>query len=43
MKKTIVKKTANPKPKKLSKIAQWWLEHPEGIGLIIHDMRAVLK
>jgi hypothetical protein len=43
MKKAIAKKTANPKPKKLSKIAQWWLEHPEGIGLKILDMRAVLR
>ena len=31
------------KPKKLSKIAKWWLKHPEGSGLIIHDMKAVLR
>jgi hypothetical protein len=43
MKKIAEKKTANSKPKKLSKAAEWWIKHPEGSGLIIHDMRAVLK
>jgi hypothetical protein len=43
MKKIAEKKTANPKPKKLSKAAEWWIKHPEGIGLKILDMRAVLR
>jgi hypothetical protein len=29
--------------KKLSKCALWWQKHPNGIGLIIHDMRAVMR
>jgi len=36
-------KKEQAKPKKLSKIAKWWLKHPEGSGLIIHDMKAVLR
>ncbi len=37
------KTKAKTKSKRLSKIAKWWLKHPEGSGLIIHDMRAVLR
>jgi hypothetical protein len=29
--------------KKLSKAGMWRLAHPEGIGLVIHDMRAVMR
>jgi hypothetical protein len=29
--------------KKLSKAGIWRLTHPEGIGLVIYDMRAVMK
>ena len=28
---------------KLSKAALWTLKHPNGIEMIIHDMRAVMK
>ena len=31
------------KPKRLSKCGEWRRKHPEGIGLIIHDMKAVLR
>jgi hypothetical protein len=31
------------KPKKLSKCGEWMLKHPNGGGLIIHDMKAVLR
>jgi hypothetical protein len=31
------------KPKQLSKLGEWMQAHPNGIGLIIHDMRAVMK
>jgi hypothetical protein len=34
--------TENEKEKKLSKIAQWWIDNPEG-ALTIIDLRAVLK
>jgi hypothetical protein len=37
------KPKAKTKSKRLSKIAEWWLKHPEGSGLVIHDMRAVLR
>jgi hypothetical protein len=38
------KPTAEPvKPKKLSKAGEWLKAHPEGIGLVIYDMRAVMK
>ncbi|MDR2694422.1 MAG: hypothetical protein LBB74_09460 [Chitinispirillales bacterium] len=52
VKKKAVKKTANirsgksktqEKPKRLSKLGEWMRAHPNGIGLIIHDMRAVMK
>lgn len=29
--------------KKLSKLGEWMKAHPKGIGLVIHDMRAVMK
>jgi len=28
---------------KLSKYALWCLKHPNGIPMVIHDMRAVMK
>lgn len=31
------------KPKRLSKAGEWLKAHPNGIGLIIHDMRAAMK
>jgi len=31
------------RPKKLSKSALWRQKHPDGVGLIIHDMKAVLR
>jgi len=34
---------AEVRPKKLSKYALWRQKHPNGIGLIIHDMKAVLR
>jgi len=43
MPKIAVKKQDNSKPKKLSKCAKWWQKHPEGMGLKILDMRAVLR
>jgi len=36
-------KATTAKPKKLSKTAQWWLAHPNGLDVISVDMRAVLK
>jgi len=30
-------------PKKLSKAALWWKKHPNGLDVIIHDMRAVMR
>jgi hypothetical protein len=30
-------------PKRLSKLGEWMKAHPRGIGLVIHDMRAVMK
>ena len=43
MKKAIAKKTANPKPKRLSKAGEWRLKHPNGLGGRILDMRAVMR
>ena len=43
MKKTIAKKTANPKPKRLSKAGEWLRDNPKGLGVVIHDMRAVMR
>ena len=43
MKKTIAKKTANPKPKRLSKAGEWRLKHPNGLGVVINDWRAVMR
>ena len=43
MQKSTGKKQVSSKPKKLSKCAKWWQKHPEGIGLKILDMRAVLR
>jgi hypothetical protein len=43
MQKNTGKKQVSSKPKKLSKCAKWWQKHPEGIGLKILDMRAVLR
>ena len=42
-KKEQVKSKAEARPKKLSKAALWWQKHPNGIGLVIHDMKAVLR
>jgi len=38
-----VTKAKTAKPKKLSKIGEWWLAHPNGLDVISVDMRAVLK
>ena len=43
MQKSSGTKQVNSKPKKLSKWAKWWQKHPEGTGLKILDMRAVLR
>jgi|GEM_PF-5664397 len=29
--------------KRLSKAGKWRLKHPNGLGVIIHDMRAVMR
>jgi hypothetical protein len=34
--------SANGKAK-LSKAALWWQKNPNGIGMVIHDMRAVMR
>ena len=31
------------KDKKLSKWALWWQKNPQGLDVIIHDMRAVMR
>ena len=36
-------KTKSEKPKRLSKVAEWWLANPDGIGVTHVDMRAVMK
>jgi hypothetical protein len=37
-------KTANAsKPKKLSKAGEWRLKNPNGLGVTINDMRAVMR
>jgi len=47
MSKAITKEQVKPKaktePKKLSKAALWWKKHPNGLDVIIHDMRAVMR
>jgi len=30
-------------PKRLSKAGEWRLKHPKGLGVTIHDMRAVMR
>jgi hypothetical protein len=30
-------------PKRLSKIGEWMLKNPKGLGVTIHDMRAVMR
>jgi hypothetical protein len=48
-KKASVNKAVKPqteksdKPKRLSKLGEWMRAHPNGSGLIIHDMRTVMK
>jgi hypothetical protein len=43
-KKPITKAAAkSATPKKLSKAGKWLEAHPEGIGLVIYDMRTVMK
>jgi hypothetical protein len=37
------KPKARAKQKRLSKAALWWQKHPEGLPLIIHDIRAVMR
>ncbi len=34
---------AGNKPKRLSKAGEWRLKHPNGLGVTIHDMRAVMR
>jgi len=36
-------KAKSEAPKKLSKIGEWWLAHPNGLDVISVDMRAVMK
>jgi len=44
VKNAVKPKTEKPeKPKRLSKLGEWMRAHPNGIGLVIHDMRAVMK
>jgi hypothetical protein len=44
VKKAVRLQTEKPeKPRRLSKLGEWMRAHPNGIGLIIHDMRAVMK
>jgi len=31
------------KPKRLSKAGKWRLKNPNGLGVTIHDMRAVMR
>lgn len=31
------------KPKRLSKAGEWLRAHPKGLGVTIHDMKAVMK
>jgi 5,10-methenyltetrahydromethanopterin hydrogenase len=38
-----VKSKVKTEPKKLSKAALWWKKHPNGLDVIIHDMRAVMR
>jgi competence protein ComGC len=38
-----VKSKTKAEPKKLSKAALWWKKHPNGLDVIIHDMRAVMR
>jgi hypothetical protein len=40
VKRTIAQKA---KSKKLSKAVLWWQKHPNGLDVIIHDMRAVMR
>jgi predicted glutamine amidotransferase len=43
-KKPEAKAAAKPvKTKKLSKAGEWRRANPDGIGLVIYDMRAVMK
>jgi len=35
--------TASDKPKKLSKAGEWLKANPNGLGVTIHDMKAVMK
>ncbi|MDR2732420.1 MAG: hypothetical protein LBB36_04295 [Fibromonadaceae bacterium] len=37
------KAEARAEPKRLSKYGEWRRKHPNGEGLIIHDMKAVLR
>jgi len=44
VKKTIaLQSETQEKPKRLSKLGEWMRAHPNGIGMIVHDMRAVMK
>ena len=38
-----VRSKSKAEPKKLSKAALWWKKHPNGLDVIIHDMRAVMR
>jgi hypothetical protein len=38
----IAAKTAE-KPKRLSKAGEWLRDNPKGLGVVIHDMRAVMR
>jgi len=47
MKKTsanaVTEKASTNKPKKLSKAGEWRLKNPNGLGVTILDMRAVMR
>jgi len=32
-----------PEPKRLSKLGEWMRDNPKRLGLVINDMRAVMK
>ncbi|MDR2555552.1 MAG: hypothetical protein LBC64_09020 [Fibromonadaceae bacterium] len=38
-----IKSKAKIEPKKLSKAGEWLRTHPKGLGVTIHDMRAVMR
>ncbi len=41
--KQLVETVSASKPKKLSKAGEWRLRNPNGLGVTINDMRAVMR